>query len=107
MNRPAGRKICSPVILGLVGNRPEIAGPVRNRSRRKSIRGRGCLHIHNKLLLNVFACSLCYNPVPVPITLCTIKRLVWAGGMICKPERLVDSDEQPGSCYDEARELPW
>ena len=29
---------------------------------------RGCLHFYYKRVLNVFACSLCYNPVPVPVT---------------------------------------
>ena len=28
----------------------------------------GCLYFYNKLVLNVFLCSLCYNPVPVPVT---------------------------------------
>ena len=29
------------------------------------------------------------------IVLCVVKRLVWAGDMICKRERLVDSDVEP------------
>ena len=34
------------------------------------------------------------------IMLCVVDRLVWAGDMICGPERLIDSDEEP-------RELLW
>ena len=40
------------------------------------------------------------NKITLLIMLCIVKRLVWAGDMICKPERIVDSDEEP-------RELLW
>ena len=42
-----------------------------------------------------FASWLICREVTFLIMLCIIKRLVWAGGMICKPEQLVDSDEKP------------
>ena len=39
------------------------------------------------------------------LILCITKRLVWADSMLCKPERLVDSDEKARVLLWQAREL--
>ena len=43
--------------------------------------------------------SVC-SEMTLLIMLCIVKHLVWTGDMICGPERLIDSDEEP-------RELLW